>query len=54
MVPSREVWFMKNFVAIKLMKGNMSNELKILSQVHQGNVVSSQYCISQIYSFFYS
>lgn len=27
------------FVAIKQMKGNMSNELKILSQVHHGNVV---------------
>jgi hypothetical protein len=43
-----------SFVAIKQMKGNMSNELKILSQVHQGNVVSSQYCLSQIYSFFFT
>lgn len=32
-----------SFVAIKQMKGNMSNELKILSQVHHGNVVSSHY-----------
>ncbi|XP_024381282.1 protein LYK5 isoform X2 [Physcomitrium patens] len=28
-----------SFVAIKRMKGNMSDELKILSQVHHGNVV---------------
>jgi len=28
-----------SFVAIKQMKGNMSDELKILSQVHHGNVV---------------
>jgi hypothetical protein len=27
-------------VAIKQMKGNMTQELKILSQVHHGNVVS--------------
>ena len=30
-----------SFVAIKQMKGNMANELKILSQVHHGNVVCS-------------
>lgn len=29
----------RSFVAIKQMKGNMSNELRILSQVHHGNVV---------------
>lgn len=29
-----------SFVAIKQMKGNITNELKILSQVHHGNVVS--------------
>lgn len=33
-----------SYVAIKQMKGNMSNELKILSQIHHGNVV----CLHQL------
>lgn len=35
-----------SFVAIKQMKGNMSDELKILSQVHHGNVVRSSFTLT--------